>query len=168
MCLQHGVRFDKGHHSFGQQFDVHILGEAGNDRRIVDSRLGIFDGVHIDAHLCVRQRNVAHVGMCHLSIFLLGSTSLHQRSQYLVLNALHTARFGQGLRVQGHAKALVYLDSQFNGHDGGQSYVAQYRCYAKIFRIDNLCNDTVDFFFQYIHRHVAFHLGHSGFLLRFW
>ena len=53
MSLQHGVRLDERLHCLDKQRNVHVFGETGDDRRVVDGGFGIFDRVHIDTHLCV-------------------------------------------------------------------------------------------------------------------
>ena len=151
------MRLYEGLHRLGKQFDVHIFGETGNDWRVVNGGFGVLDRIHINTHLCIRKRNVAHVGMCRLCFFMCGSATTHQHCQNLILDALYTARLGQSLGIQGHAKALVNLDGHLDSHDGGQANIAQNRCHAKILGIDDLCDDAVDFLFQHIHRHVALH-----------
>ena len=91
VSLQHGVRLDECLDSLGEQGNVHIFGETGNDRCVIDGGFGILDGIHIHTHLGVRQRNAAHVSMCRLGFLLFGSASTHQCRQNLVLNALNAA-----------------------------------------------------------------------------
>ena len=137
VSLQHGVRLDEGLGSLGEQCDVHIFGETGNDRCVVDGGFGILDGIHIHTHLGIRQRNAARVSMCRLGFLLFGSASTHQCRQNLVLNALNAACLCQSLGVQRHAKALVNLDSQLDGHDGRETYIAQHGGHTKVFVVDD-------------------------------
>ena len=80
MRLQLRMRLDEGLHSLGQQLDVHIFGETNKDWRVIYSGFGVLDGIHINTHLSIRQRNVVHVGMCRLCFLLFCSASTHQCS----------------------------------------------------------------------------------------
>ncbi len=160
------MRLNEGLHSLGKQLDIHVPGKTGNDWRVVYGGFGVLDRIHINAHLSIRQRNVAHVGMCRLCFLLFCNTSTHQCSQNLVFDALHTARLGQSLGIEGNTKAFVNLDGQLDGHDGGKANIAQYRRYTKVLGINDLCDDAVDFLLQHIHRHVGLH-NFFHFLFRF-
>ena len=106
--------------------------------------------------------------MFRLGSLLLCGSAAHQCGQNLVLDALHTACLGQCLRIQRHAKALVHLDSQFDGHDGSQSDVAQHGCHAEVLGVDDLCDDVVDFLLQHVHRHIRVHFHVCGLLFWLW
>ena len=88
----------------------------------------------------------------------------HHLGQNLVLNSLQSTRLGEGFRVEGDAEALVDLDSQLDGHDGGQADITQHGGYTKVFGVDDLGDDAVDFLLQHIHRHIALHHGLGRFL----
>ena len=105
--------------------------------------------------------------MYRFGFCLFCGASAHQRSQNLVLDALYTACLGQGFGIQCDAKALVDLDGELDGHDGGQPHITQYGRYAKVLGIDDLCDDGVDFLLQHIHGHIALLYELGGLLLGF-
>ena len=64
-------------HSLGKQLDVNILWETGYYRGIIYGRLGVLNRIHIYAHLCIRQWDIAHIGMFHFGSLLLNIVSTH-------------------------------------------------------------------------------------------
>ena len=43
MCLKLRMSLDEGFNCLGEQIDVHVLGETGNDRRVVYGGFGVLD-----------------------------------------------------------------------------------------------------------------------------
>ena len=165
MHMELRMSLNNSFYRLAEQLRICSLWETYGRRNIIHSRSGLLHAIDIDTHLCIRQREVAHVGMLHLGSFLLGSTSTHQSCQYLVLDALHTTGLRQSLRIQRYAEALVDLYGEFDGHDRRQTYITQYSSNAKVLGIDDLCDDVVNFLLQHIHGNVAFHI--SSFLFGF-
>ena len=56
------------------------------------------------------------------------------------------------------------MDGQLDCHDGSKASIAQHGCNAKVFGVDDFGDDTMNFLFQHIHRHIALHLSRCRFL----
>ena len=149
MHAELGMRLDDRLHGGGELLDIGAAGETDGRRNVVDRRGGLLHAIHIDTHLRVRQRYLAHVGMRGFGCWLaLSEAAAHEGLQNLVLDALHTARLGQRLGIQGHAEALVDLYGELDGHDGRQAGITQHRRQAEVAGVDDTGNDVVNLLLQ--------------------
>ena len=86
--------------------------------------------------------------------------------QNLILYALQGSGLDKRFSIEGYIIALVNLNSQLNRRDRRQTCISQNSGDAKLFILDNVCNQLVKFCFKYVHRNIRL-LNNCSFPLRF-